>query len=443
MLTTRKSFFAVLIALFVLAGFGIASAASIGGLRDNTGILPLSLDNYVNPGGVGDTLIYNYYNARQGNTTFFTVTNTDSANGIRARVRLREAADVAENGVCNPEEPRGSFEVLDFDICLSKNDMWTGFVAINPSDPNGGAMLCSMDTDTLIWDGASSGIFPSNCVPLKYGAANIVTGITAENTQEGYIEIIGERTMEADGGKSISDDNGCNPVNDTNIGAPTNSLFGNAAILGVGPFATSFTYDATAIANFAGGDIADSPTTSLPTLASGQDLLAGVNFILTKRMLFSVYDLVGSQTEFIVTFPTKALTQACGADNDIFDDDRATIQMWNDQEKPTTGTGCAFSPCPGATEDSLPFEVVAILPKSGNSIMDSEVEVLPLVPTPYDFGWFSVDLDKALTALVPDHVTIVDNVSTFGWPSLGLTLLDVDNGASSGTFSMQFTTDVR
>ena len=306
-----------------------------------------------------------------------------------------------------------------------------------------------MDTDTLIWDGATSDVFPPNCVPLKYGAANIVTGITAVNTQEGYIEIIGERTMEADGGKSLQADGkaGCDPANDTNVFAPTNSLFGNAAILGVAPSNTSFTYDATAIANFAGGDIADSPTTSLPTLASGQDGLTGTNFILTKRMLFSVYDLVEAQTEFIVTFPTKALTQVCNPvdvlGNDIFDDNRATIQMWNDQEKPTTGSGCAFSPCPGATEDKLPFEVVAILPKVGNSIMDSEVEVLPLVPTPYDFGWFSVDLDRALTTLVPDHVTTLDGVSTHGWPSLGLMLLDVDHAGNSGSFSMQFTTDVQ
>lgn len=439
MLITRKSIFAVLIALFVLSGFGIASADQIGGLMNNVGAgvtLPPTLNNYVNPAGLGDTLIYNYYNARNNYVTFFTVVNTDSVNGVRARVRIREAADIKPNGLCG-NDPRGSFELLDFDICLSKNDMWFGYIMPNPSGD--GAVVCSDDTDTEVWDGLNAySHFPSNCVALKFGGNNTEPNVSAEDTFEGYIEIIGERQIS--GTPST-----CDPANDPGAHADVpNVLFGNAALISMAPTGETFTYDATAIADFALGDIWDSPTTSLPTLASGIDGIPGVNFILAKWMLYSIYDLVGSQTEFIVTLPTKQLSQACGGNNDIFDDNRVTFQFFDDAEHPTTGGGCAFSPCPPEQEDHLPYEVNAILPATGNSIMDSQVEVLPLITTPYSFGWFSLNLNRA--ALAPAHENPfpvgAPAAISYGWPSLGLTLLDVDGGTSTGAFSMQNVTDV-
>jgi hypothetical protein len=462
MLITRKSIFAVLIALFVLTGFGVASAAVIGGLADNVGVatLPPTLNSYVAPTGIGDTLIYNYYNVDGGNVTFFTVVNTDSVNGIRARIRFKEAAEV--KAAVAPAVPcDGSHELLDFDICLSANDMWTGVIRVDPA--TGGAMLCSPDTDTLISDllvpDPNSNIFRlipaavahgDGCVAFKFGGNNAVTGITAKMTLEGYFTIIGERTMEQDGGKSISNHAGCKPVNDTNIGAPTNSLFGNLAIINAAPGGASYSYDATAIANFAGGDLVGSAPvgsgTSFPDLNNGQDGLAGTNFILAKKALYSIYDVTSNiQTEFIITLPTKLLT---GCVASIFTDNRVTYQFFNDQEQPTTGQGCAFSPCPQQQADTLPFEVNAVLPKIGNSIMPSQVEVLPLTPTAYTFGWFVVDLNATFAApdeLTPDHENPFPAVgpfaNSFGWPALGLTFMDVKSGATM-TFPMQFSEDV-
>ncbi len=454
MLITRKSIFAVLIALFVLAGFGIASAAVVGGLADNTGLttLPPTLNNYIAPTGVGDTLIYNYYNV-DGNVTYFTVVNTDSKNGIRARIRFKEAADI--NGACS-----GSVEVLDFDICLSANDMWTGVIKRNPNDANGGAMLCSPDTDTLVSDLATptphSDIFMKipaalangGCVPFKYGGQNINPNVTALNTREGYFTIIGQRTIEAEPAS-------CVPDADTNVGAPTNSLFGNAAVINAAPTGSTFTYDATAIANFAGGDLlANVPAgrgTSYPDLGDGQDTINGVNYILTKNMLYSIFDLSGvTSTEFVVTLPTKALTDAkCTG---LFGDDRVTYQFFNDAEQPTTGSGCEFSPCPQQQEDSLPYEVNVIRPKQGVGIMTTQVEVLPLVESAYNFGWFVLDLNPDLSAgpngaITPAHATgyPVPAFSTaYGWPALGLTLLDVSEiTANSGAFAMPYSVDVR
>ena len=452
MLITRKSIFAVLIALFVLAGFGIASAAVIGGLADNAGVnsLPIELNNYVAPTGVGDTLIYNYYNA-DGNVTYFTVVNTDSVNGIRARVRFKEGADI--NGTCS-----GSAEVLDFDICLSKNDMWTGVIKRNPNDPSGGAMLCSPDKDTLVSDLATptpnSAIFSKlpmalangGCVPFKYGGQNVNSKVTALSTREGYFTIIGERTI---AGEPIS----CVPADDTNIGAPTNSLFGNVAIANTAPTGSTFTYDATAIANFAGGDLVAlgvGSGTNYPDLNNGQDKLTGVNYILSKNAMYSIFDLTGtSQSEFVVTLPTKLLTGCTGT---IFTDDRVTYQFFNDAEKPTTGSGCEFSPCPQQSEDHLPYEVNVIRPQTGIGIMTTQVQVLPLVESAYNFGWFVMDLNPDLSggpvgALNPAHATVFVGtpVSTaYGWPAIGLTLLDFsDANGKSGAFAMPYSVDVR
>jgi len=66
MFKTRKSILAVMLALFVVASFGIASAdQQVDGMMTNNGVaLPLdvpafagglsaNLDNFVNPGGLG------------------------------------------------------------------------------------------------------------------------------------------------------------------------------------------------------------------------------------------------------------------------------------------------------------------------------------------------------------------------------------------------------
>lgn len=452
MLKARKSIFALIIALSVIASFGIVSADQIDGMMSNNGTrLPLNvpafaaglsvnLDNYVNPGGLGDVLLYNYYNARKGMQTFFTVVNTSSTNGQRVRLRFREAADVSPNGQCVPEEPRGSWEVLDFDICLSANDMWSGYVTL---DAAGGAKLCTFDTDTFIYDGTNGAdVFPASCVPFKFGAASglALGNITADDTLEGYFEIIGERQL-------VAEPLSCWPDNPPHLDSPDlvgtqvpNVLFGNAALIDSATAAT-YTYDATAIADFANVDIFSSPTTSAPDLLDGGDTIVGVNYILTKQRVMSVYDLIGSATEFIITEPTKALTQVCGAANDIFDDDRASFTIWNDQEQSKT-TVCEFSPCPAGTDNHLPYEV-NIIALNTSASLDSTVD--QTISSTFTFGWFDINFTTATSPFTFPHlITVVDgaalSTTTNGWPVLGLTVLDVADGAATGTFKMQATT---
>ncbi|SPQ00146.1 exported hypothetical protein [Candidatus Sulfobium mesophilum] len=471
MLKAKKSFIVTLFVALVLVSFGIASAASIGGLSSISGPAPVS-DSYVNPDGLGDVLLFNYYNARSGMETFFAIVNTDSEQGTRVRVRFREAADIANSQCVDSTTGKGatagSFEVLDFDVCLTAGDMWSGFVT---AAPGGGAMLCSNDVDTLIYDGVNSGLFPAGCVPFKSGTFGSAT-LTADDTMEGYFEVIGEDSLNAEFTT-------CKPIANfqcTGAGTPDacctaaglgtcpdqftdvgNELFGNAILIDAST-SGSWSYDATAIADFAFESIQQSPTTSRPDLASdSEDGIDGINYILTKEHVFTIYDLIHARTEIVLTEPTKLLTQqnvGCSLEipgtfnPNIFTDDSALFTVWNDSEKQLT-TVCQFSPCPGGTVNKLPHEVNVLqmnIPTAGvvSDILDSAVD--QVVAITFDFGWIDINLDPDVNLTFP-HQTCFgdDNVAPFncsnGWPVLGITLLDVDHGASTGAFPTQYFTD--
>lgn len=462
MLKAQKNILALLLALFVIASFGTASAnQQTGGMMTNNGVpLPLdvngfqlglsvNLDNFINPAGLGDVLLYNYYNARGGMQTYFTVVNTSSSNGQRVRVRFREAADIEKSACPNNsgvnQESRGSYEILDFDICLSANDMWSGFIT---AGANGGAKLCTLDTDTFVYDGADGAhVFPAGCVPFKFGAENGKAGgkITADNTMEGYFEMIGERSL-------IAEPESCWPERALHADSPDiigsdvpNVLFGNAAMISTLTGAT-YTYNATAIADFNFADITESTFTELPNLdASAGDGLRGVNYILMKEHLYSVYDLSNAGTAFVITAPTKALTQTCGATSDIFDDTRVRFGVWDDKEN-SPQTSCSFSPC-SLLDNTLPYEV-NVLTLNNSKIVSSTVA--QNISTSFTFGWFDLNLNpvpvSAPALLTPAHqIVTIDSVRTItnrGWPVLGLTLLDVNNDISTGAFVMQHRTNI-
>jgi len=493
MLKARKSILVMICALCVLASFGIAAAQDqIDGLTSSQ-----ITDNYVNPGGLGDTLIYPYYNGANGMQTYFTVVNTSTTNGQRVRVRFRESANVPDSLCTTTKTPvaAGSWEVLDFDLCLTAGDEWSGWVT---GAPGGGAMLCSFDTDTLIWDGNVSELFPSACVPFKYGTQNTNSGVTAADTTEGYFEIIGEDQLTKGPYKT------CNPLGDSSISPFPNSpdcdqapayngttttclgyigpfddeispydvpnvLFGNWALID-GVTTGAWTGDATAISFFAEDNIRQSPTTSEPTLGSGIDSLFGVNFILTKDQLYTVYDLINSQSEIVITAPTKLLSQQADVEDEDCDDISSDAQLednqfydtsssftaWNDAEVPTVSI-CDFSPCT-VPVNTLPYEVnvLQLNDTATGQISDILVSnVSQVVDIPFDFGWFNVNLEQ--NPLSPDwlgadnHYTCYENhnaetlyddeeICQIGWPVIGFSMIDVGNGGATGAFPLQYKT---
>ncbi len=73
-----------------------------------------------NPHGVGDVLLYPYYSAENKYNTLFHLQNTDREHTVVAKVRLRDYKD--------------SDDALDFTVILSPEDVFTGYIRLNPDD---------------------------------------------------------------------------------------------------------------------------------------------------------------------------------------------------------------------------------------------------------------------------------------------------------------------
>jgi len=114
-------------------------------------------------GSDGEVLIFPYYNVNNGFTTSFNITNTTDAYKAM-KVRFRES----EN----------SNDVLDFNLYLSPNDIWTLFLV---KTADGGVRLGTADKS------CTHPTIPPGGVEFRHGAYDS----TDENdVREGYLELI-------------------------------------------------------------------------------------------------------------------------------------------------------------------------------------------------------------------------------------------------------------
>lgn len=438
-------------------GFG---GNSTGGVI--TGITNGAATNvYVNPDGLGQALIYGYYNVKSDFANLFTITNTADY-GVRARVRFIEA--------------KNSNELLDFDVCLSKHDVWTSYLLNVPNAAgDGAAYLFSLDSDTPVdygdSRGAKNGIFTEkfpNGIALKYDG----TVVTQEMTLEGYFIVIAENQLlagDAAGttgtnegtdlcGKKgdVGPDAGMNLNDDITLtldgaadGTVGNVLFGTNILINL-TSGKSYGYTATALADFSDAPLLNSPTSADPNLGSATTTgidgatqaggaavgtgLGTVNMVLTKSMVMAPYYKIGNGTQIIVTFPTKSLTVVDG-DDDIFDNTGVDITVYSDKEESKVAV-CEFSPCDVATASSLPNEV-NVVTVGGGSVFSSAVE--KAIAADYVLGWISFDLVNALgAATAPSHDTAVTRaaigafpattVTANGLPAIGYVVTDMTGG---------------
>jgi len=454
----------VLAAVLVALTLGSAFAYQIDSLGSGAlGQAQPPTNVFVNPGGLGDVLLYGYYNVR-GQQTFFTVTNTDSVNGVRVRIRFREAETIGAP-VCN-----GSQEVLDFDICLSKSDMWTGNILTDSA--SGAAKLVSRDADTFVQTsglapqvpgGAFSGtidIFKNirpNGQLFKFGADNLVSAITADQTREGYYEVIAERQLRDCTAAEIDrGDCSCGDQMDLVGTDAPNALMGHSFQVNVASTET-YGYVATALGDFSGLDItsAGGITSSQPNLSADSETntIDPVNYALTKRNINAIYDLesfVAGEASLVVTFPTKWAThippvvvdgecvETTSTPNlDIFDDPTVGITIFDDAENPETPELCEFSPCPPGSSTQLPDEV-NVLNFNSRSIFDSTVD--QILSTSFVMGWASIDLGPA-TAL-PVHQTSFGGFTTVGLPAIAYQAQSFAGGKFSAMLPMTYNSDI-
>src|SRR5215467_4151963 len=151
------------------------TTAVIAGIAGVAGIANMASAVNLNPDGLGQVLLYPYYTVNGHQQTLLSVVNTDTVNGKAVKVRFLEGYN--------------SREVLDFNLYLSPNDVWTARVS-QTSDSGGGAVFTS---DLSCTDPA----IPSSGVPFRTAAFDGTGPVPADEgpqditrTREGYIELI-------------------------------------------------------------------------------------------------------------------------------------------------------------------------------------------------------------------------------------------------------------
>lgn len=323
----RKSLY-----LAVVAGFGAV------GVAGSAGAVTLSQT------GTGQVLIYPYYTVRNATDTYISVTNT-TASAKAVKVRFLEG--------------RNSREVLDFNLYLSANDMWSGAVVATAD----GAKLISGDKSCNGMAAATAPLATSQSfvnyayasgANTEYGPGQIpdpstqptsdFEGQTLDRTREGYFEIIEMGTII--GGTSLENavthingvPPGCATANaltvattgPTVLAAPSGGLIGTASLLNVAT-GMDFSFDPVALSAYSNiplwrdpgnihpdmTDVAPKSSTvfknGAPVTSNWNRGVAGSNadavtaVLMHDRLMndFILETSTASGTDWIVTMPTK------------------------------------------------------------------------------------------------------------------------------------------
>ena len=439
---------------------GIAGVAGFAGLANAVDL---------NPDGLGQVLIYPYYTVNKSQATLFSVVNTDPVNGKAVKVRFLEGYN--------------SREVLDFNLYLSPNDVWTATVT-QSGDETSAAQVATTDnscTDPSVLDNG-----PILFRTAAFDGSSVIPGDdgpqTADRTREGYIELISMGDIPP--GTTLaglithvdSVPPGCGSVSDAvasaDVVAPTGGLFGEADIVNVGE-GTLFAYTADAIDGFSAIPLYSPSSNLLPSLQSansadavngvarafvftngGQlvtaDYAAGVDAVSAVYMSDAIYNTyivspsLGANTDWIVTFPTKRFyvddALYPGAPRQPFVEAFAggqsnvvVVPSIYDREENTTQVQGDFSPPISSQPNSLPFEVnvISFLAETGagdpSGVLGSFLR--PNIVPFAQYGWLKLDLTSGDNGhQLPGGVTPAGADVTFnGLPTTGYMAWNVIN----------------
>ena len=328
------------------------TAAVLAGLAGAAGIVGSAQAVNINPDGLGQVLIYPYYTVNGNGVTILSVVNT-TGDAKAVKVRFTEGENTRE--------------VLDFNLYMSRFDVWTASLEKNL---DGVPVMTTRDTTCTVPYFYGNGVDNG----LDYGSQEFLpfaltdggsTDISRAN--EGHFEMIEMGTLVDDNGLGNAEgsasaathtSNGvpadCDQLVDawtdpddrvvgdegywlqdpfTDMEAPSGGLFGGAALVSVEK-AVMVSYEATAINGFATDVLANDllhqePGSVLPSLNSG-DVNVGVVFLddgtiqdsgtLSRGVDAVSYVFMHDQimneytteidtlsgTEWVMTFPTKS-----------------------------------------------------------------------------------------------------------------------------------------
>jgi len=466
------SFVAMLLILssslaFALETNGLISGTSLTGVNNVEGVgtftFPAGLAPSINPGGLGDALIYGYYNVR-GNVNLFNIVNTDTVNGAKIRVVFR-------NG-------KTSEEVLDFSVCLSQGDVWTAYLL---DDGTAGHIYGGVDTDTI-----TSPAITSTGQEFAFGGTTLAD-VTADDTREGYFEIVSfsqipnydknasttaNCTSSSGPQNCVSSASQCSAettwTNTTPVG---NVLFGNNTIVKLSDLET-YSYNATAIADAfpeatsdpgPGKELSIPSSMAPPTFYNDTEDVptsscVAFDWLFMKDTVYTPYDIMtalAGQTDLIITFPSRHACHShidapysdgdddsnnmlgaemfdCTAETNSSDKTLCTayctnvgLSVWDDKEN--TLTSLAFSPSQGSC---LPNEV-NVIHIGGSAIWNTSLGTTVNVGT-FQLGWLAVSLTDGENdhAILWNDDTLAMGVM-HGLPAIAYTTQDFESGEAS------------
>jgi hypothetical protein len=378
---------------------------------------------YLDADGLGQALIFPYYTTRpaEGNlfNTYLSVVNT-TGDAKAVRIRFRE--------------PIAGTAVLDLNVFLSPNDMWSA--AVVPA-ANGGANAITRDASCVLPTGSrqKDGAYAYALVATYYAGDGLGDGI--DRLREGYVEMIEMATLTGASAEAVTHNNGvpddCGQITSAtlpdpaDLAPPSGGLMGTLTLINVAS-GEDFTVNAVALARLTDTPFYGVPPDPYPDFNSAevgtdsQMLVDGkhyslrwsngrdaVSSVLMSHRVMNEYVLdrgTASQTDWVVTMPTRRLYSA---GEDPFRA-AATTQSVNltltDREERSLSTdrGCfPMQPCgyPLSLRSVFVIPMVdGVLPPeppaSISRVLGSR-SVLPLLagPMPFQSGWGSLELDES------------------------------------------------
>lgn len=224
---------------------------------------------YLNPNGTGQVLVYPYYTVQSsgGNAynTYLSVVNTTSSSKA-VKVRFLEG--------------KTSSEVLDFNLFLSPNDVWTGAVIPASSATGAPAHLITADNSCTSPNIGLTGVDFRNFQYAAGVGGVALPGTGLDRTREGYVEMIEMATLTGTTAANITHVQpagvplNCSAVRGatfvppgTDLLPPTGGLMGTGTLINV-QNGTDMGYKADALEAFSATTQYSAPSTLFPALDS-------------------------------------------------------------------------------------------------------------------------------------------------------------------------------
>lgn len=424
----------------------------------------------VNHDGLGQVLLYPIYTAEEGNVTAVHVTNT--TNQVKAvKVRFVEGMN--------------SQEVLDFNLYLSPNDVWTGGVIQTDS----GAALVTSDKSCTAGALAEAGQpFSTILFDGTFGDLQKDSVISGNRTRVGHLEVIEMGVVAntvTNGGLATAATH--NPATGVpancealraawnpggvwavdaadGVTAPTGGLYGSATVVNVNR-GTEFGVEVTALDNFtalaagAPSDLHVEPGDEAPSLADAQNtasfpngasrtFLLGIDAVsaaLMKESIVNDYAYgagLNAQTDLIVTFPTKsqyvntspvrspftapwnrAISKSC---------ETISVNYFNREEGTQQLSVGQISPRPPTPGIALCYETNVFSIGESRVVGGEFVRTQLNLNNGFQTGWININLmgtGRTLTSIAPTTDTIN------GLPVIGFAATQIENGNVGGLLS--------